>query len=554
VLLASLALLLAPVGVRAEEEPEKPKPSAPAAPVLAGSSALAAEVAAQPDILSFRSTQLIDPFVYRSILKLPAGSSPDQATAKLVAEQIISFLRNAGYDLAKVRAVPVDDKIAIDIDEGSLDKIIITGAGWLKAIRFRNALRMPGEIFNSKVLSQEMPRLAKSFGLKSWRWELWPVHMLDADNATAYASIEELRVLPMVRAARGFEMRIFPEGEAWGSGLAPEVNLTGQFGLILGGRYRGRNLIQDGDRWQFHFRVGSILRSGLVDGATEFVNFWDYLSMRWISRSWDGSGQGLRATVVARSELWTMQRSELWLEKYRIENTEVGTGAGAQLTPAFSLYLTAGIQRHWLFDIVPAVGHPPTSVVTEVPGAANRLFLRLNSQYTFNPDALRRDVRDMIEVELSGYQPARFDSDGYLSFDLQARKLWPVGWHELRAATHITEQLGNVPWTDEVLLSNHLRIGFGLDKYTERIATFLFDFRYSLLRDKLKTGVFADLAFYRHLPRDDPEEKLVVAGSVGPGLFLLFMEAIQFDLFVGAGWSSDGYLSPGLWLHIQETF
>ena len=53
------------------------------------------------------------------------------------------------------------------------------------------------------------------------------------------------------------------------------------------------------------------------------------LATRWLSRAWDGSGRGLRMTIVTRAELWMVQRGELYLANFRIGTFEAGSGAGA---------------------------------------------------------------------------------------------------------------------------------------------------------------------------------------------------------------------------------
>src|SRR5207302_474259 len=81
-------------------------------------------------------------------------------------------------------------------------------------------------------------------------------------------------------------------------------------------------------------------------------------------------------------------------------------------------------------------------------------------------------------------------------------RLFTFGWHELRAGGRVAGET-EVAYVDEIPLADHLRIGFGLDKYTRRVASLSLEFRYSLLRDKVKVGVFNDVGVWRHLPRDD---------------------------------------------------
>jgi hypothetical protein len=525
----------------------------PGGPVLSGTNKTAAQTGGE-ELITFRGTQLLNEFVYRAVVKLPEGAKASHEAAREVATQLAAFLREAGYELASVRAQAKGAQIEVEIDEGALDKIIVAGIGWLGALRFRATLNLPLDIFNRRLFEVQMPLLAKQFGMRGYTYELWPVHLVDADNASMLAGVEELRAMPMVRPARGYELRIFAQTEPWGAGFSPEILLNGPIGFGIGGRYRWKDILQPGDRWQWHFRTGGAFRPYLPkDSGSRFVNTNDYLSVRWLSRSWGGAPSGLRMTIVPRAELWTLQRRDLLLESYRIGTLEVPAGAGAQLTQEFALYFTVGLQRRWLTDVTPAAGSALAPEVAKVPGVSSRGFLRLNSQYTFNPRELRQDLRDSVALQLDTYQPTAA-GDGYFRFDLQGRWIFPLGWHELRAGAHATGELGNILFTDEVALSDHLRVGFGLEKYTHRVGTASLEFRYSLLRDKVKVGVFNDTGVWRHLPREDAAQKASLAGSSGVSLGLFLFDELQLDAYYGLGWSTDHYSSTGLALAIKEAF
>ncbi len=529
------------------------EPGGRGAPVLSGNNTTAVQAHGQ-ELLTFRGAQLLNEFVYRAVLKLPEGASATQETAREVAAQLAVFLREAGYELATVRTKVKAGQIDVQIDEGALDKIIVAGVGWLGALRFRAKLNLPLDVFNRRLFETQMPVLARQFGMRGYRFELWPVHLLDEDNASMLEGVEELRAMPMVRPARGYELRIFAQNEPWGAGFSPELIINGPIGFGIGGRYRWKDILEDGDRWQWHFRTGGALRPYLPkDAGARFVNTNDYLSVRWLSRPWDSSPRGLRMTVVPRAELWTLQRRDLMLESYRIGTLEVPVGAGAQLSPEFALYFTLGLQRRWLTDDVPASGTTLSTEVTKVPRVSSRGFLRLNSQYTFNPGELRQDLRDSVALQLDAYRPGSSDS-GFLRFDVQGRWIFFFGWNELRAGAHATGEGGNIFFVDELALAEHLRVGFGLEKYTHRVGSGSVEFRYSLLRDKVKVGVFNDTGVWRHLPRDDAQQKASLAGSSGISLGLFLFDEIQVDAYYGVGWSTDSYMSTGLALSIKEAF
>jgi hypothetical protein len=537
------------------------------APVLRGSSKDAS--VQHQDLLVFKGASLLNEFVYRAIIRLPPDAAPNPATARLVASEVAGFLREAGYDLAKVRAQVKGDQIEVAIDEGALDKIIFVGAGWITALRFRAMLNLPLDVFNRRLFEQQMPKLQKKFGLSNYTYELWPVHLIDADNESALEQVEELRAMPMIRPARGYELRIFTKGEPWGTGFSPEVLLGGSIGYGVGGRYRWKDLLQDGDRWQMHFRVGGAFRSHLDGSGTYPVNSNDYVSARWLSRSWDGTPSGLRMTIAPHAEIWTLQRGDamLHVEQYKIGTAELGTGAGSQLTPEFSIYVTLGLQRRWIYDlqnaalplnlpppIPPATSYPLAPDVAKVPSVSNRAFLRMNSGYVFNPEELRQDLRNGATLQLDAFRPVSGDR-GFFRFDAQGHQLFFLGWHEIRLGGHVSGEAGDIWFVDEIPLETHLRIGFGLQKFTHRAGSLSVEFRYSVLRDKVKIGVFNDTGIWQHLPRDDAKMGAELAGSTGLGAFFFVFDELQIDAFYGVGWATDGSPSrTGIALAIKEAF
>jgi len=532
-------------------------------PVLTGTNATGAEPE-RDSLLVFHGTQLLNEFVYRAVLRLPADAGPNVETARQVAGQLAVFLGDAGYELATVRAEVKEQHIDVRVEEGALDKIIVAGVGWLGALRFRAKLNLPLDVFDV-----QMPQLARQFGMTGYRFELWPVHLLGADNASMLEGVEELRAMPGIRPARGYELRIFASTEPWGTGFSPEIIINGALGFGIGGRYKWRDILQIGDRWQWHFRFGGTFRSYLPPAPTAAdpqptssgsrpVNTLDYVSVRWLSRSWNSSPSGLRMTVVPRFEKWELQRPDLQLESFRVVNLELPAGAGAQLSKQFGLFFTFGPQRRWITQKNPATGYTLLQEVADVPKVSTRMFLRLNSQYTFNPAEIRQDLRDSVALQLDAYQPTSQDptlsSSGFFRFDLQGHVLFPLGWNELRAGAHVSGEAGNIWFIDELPLFDHLRIGFGLGQYTHMAGSGSLEFRYSILRDKVKIGVFNDTGVWRHLPRNDPNEKAELAGSFGASFGLFVFDEIQLDAYYGLGWSSDGYSSTGLALAIKEAF
>jgi len=184
---------------------------------------------------------------------------------------------------------------------------------------------------------------------------------------------------------------------------------------------------------------------------------------------------------------------------------------------------------------------------------SNRVLVTGLTQYTFNPTELRVDTRNTLSLELDAYQPLGGER-GFLHVDAQASRNFGFGWHELRALLRATGEFGAVLFTDEIPLDDHLRIGFGLEKYTRQMASTRLELRWSLVRDKIKVGPFSDQGVWRKLASDDPRQPVELAGSSGGGVYLFILDELQVDAFYGLGWSTDGFTRTGFNLQIKEAF
>src|SRR5256885_15808776 len=147
----------------------------------AGSSAAALE---RP-LVVFHGNVLLDEVVYRSALDLPESARATSVEALEVSARIRGLLRRAGYDLASVRATVKGDQIAVEIDEGRLDKIIVLGEGLMESFRFKLELAMPAGVFNRPILERQLRVLAERYRLRQNSYELVPVDAQEGGDPPA---------------------------------------------------------------------------------------------------------------------------------------------------------------------------------------------------------------------------------------------------------------------------------------------------------------------------------------------------------------------------------
>src|SRR5207245_10271499 len=132
----------------------------------------------------------------------------------------LRFLRRAGYDLATVRAEVHGEHIAVDIDEGRLDKIIVFGEGIMETFRFKLELSMPAGVFNRPILERQLRVLADRYRLRRYSYQLVPAEVQENPGPRT-AQIE----LPGIRPGLRYELHILIASSPWSRGFSPEVSI-----------------------------------------------------------------------------------------------------------------------------------------------------------------------------------------------------------------------------------------------------------------------------------------------------------------------------------------
>src|SRR6267143_3468207 len=209
-------------------------------------------------LVELHGNVLFDELVYRSVLDLPESSRATPADALGVSAKLLGFLRRAGYDLATVRAKVQGEQIAVDIDEGRLDKIIVFGEGIMETFRFKLELAMPSGVFNRPALEGQLRVLADRYRLRHYSYDLVPVEVQENPGQ----SIDELD-LAGIRPGLRYELHILIATSPWSRGFSPEVSIGSPEGLGAGGQYREQDFWVPDDRWELRARVAGAVRQHL---------------------------------------------------------------------------------------------------------------------------------------------------------------------------------------------------------------------------------------------------------------------------------------------------
>ena len=288
--------------------------------------------------------------VYRSFLDLPANTRATEETARQVAIRVSRFLHRAGYGLATVRAHVQGEQIALQIDEGRLDKVIFLGGGAFETLRLRLELHIQQDVFNRYELERQLRDLAKRMGLSEFAYEIVPVA-----GAPAHVQAEDIDPIEkysfgMVRPGRPYELHILVQPGVFRPGLSPELEIDSAEGGGLGLTWHDGRLFFADDRWQVSGRAAGALRQRL-DGTGSDVSFTRALG----EAEYDAPSIAgvVRPSLRARADLSDRQRPDLGLESFMFTTLDAAAQILFAPLPHLSASLAAGVERRLLYSVEP---------------------------------------------------------------------------------------------------------------------------------------------------------------------------------------------------------
>jgi len=542
-----LALGMFVAAARAGEEPPVPLPEPPRARVE-----LEKDAVVPRPLLVFHGNVLFHDFIYRSLLDLPKYATATVAEAHEVASRLEEFLRRAGYELATVNAQVEGDQIVVEIDEGQLDKMVVIGQGFVETIRSRLEISLPANVFNRPFLEQRLRELGKRYKLNLYSYELAPVAVppiSDESDEYGFYNLRPLLGLPADRPGQRYELHVFIASASGTQGVSPELEIGSPEGLGVGASYGAAGLLIKGDRLELLGRVAGAIRSNLDTDSSKPVLSRLLGQARWFSAP--VLGPAVRPELTLRANLWQLQRSDLRLNNYSLSTFSASLAANTTFRPGLSVTLGLGLERRMLYNIQKAMNSSP--LIDETPRGQTRPYIEALGEAIFNPAELRTDRKHRLNLETRFYPGSTSSSSSYW---LRAgyQRYFPIGWHELWIQAHGTLLGGQVLFMDEEPIGRHMHGPFGASEFATRLLSNGVEFRYSIVRDLLKLGIFYDQVMYGAIDRVAGSQSLRFAASGGLALHLLMADEFQLDFYFGAGVTTAGAVEYAPSLSLRQVF
>lgn len=490
--------------------------------------------------------------VYRAVLDVPPESLPEPETAQLVADQLQRFLLKSGYELSRVSVVLEENGLTVRIDEGRLEKVVFRGRFTLPMLRFKIALDLPKEVFNRPQLEREVARRAKELGIDAPTWELIETESVKHDGVQVVeAPTIVIAGRSIIQPQQRFELH-FTFGEpAWSTGLGVDVRTSWMDGLEIGLNYQSKSLAFTDDRWRVALMGGLGLRNDLPQNNIYIFPSRLIADALWYSPALDESGTS-RAFLSLHTEGIARQRRDFGLENYFALRSELSFSLQVRPWRSLSLFAGAGMQYFIVGGLQAPLGAPPPFTIADptrlrnfVEGRVDLIFFDGDSRYD------RRHAL-FLEGRLSA-NITRFDLPPFAEARLGYQLVVPIGWHDVWIRAKGTWMSGDVMFPFEEVLGEHLPAVFG-DIWVQKAGGVRAEFRYSLVRDIAKVGLFANALAFGEEQRDVGKTVPRFGAGIGPTAHVLIEGIFQLDLFLNFSLLSNGRFSTGLLVWLNKVF
>jgi hypothetical protein len=504
-------------------------------------------LAAGRDLLDIEGNLVLVDEVYLAVVQVPDDAEATAATAAAVAQQILEFLRRAGYELAKVEATAVGGRIVVTLDEGRLARIVVKGRDVASSLVVRLTVELPYDVFNKPQLERMLQEHQR--GETPVRYTLVPVSEVKHDGL----QIDPLALLAggqsTATAPGAYELHIdFSGGKGGKPGLGVSVIAAVSPDSMRGGaEVRGSSGIVDGDRWDVESQVGAAYFANLRTQA-EKLRFSRVLGDgRWLTPAF-AVGR-IRASLRVREDLARRQRKDLLVESYWWNRVEAAAGFAMEPRRGLDFAVELGAQQRDLFGVSQIEGPDTTMPV----GSSSDLvwFVAMTGRLVFDPDRLRVDRRHRVLLDFRQFVDV--GRKPLWQLDASYRRVFEFGWNELWLRGTIAGVGGNYGIADAIPM-RFLRGVFGSQFYLDRAAAVILDYRFSIQRDVFKVGLFHELAVFRDAVGSPSPGDGHVGNSFGPSFHALVLDVFQFDLSYAVGFLADGTFDNGISLNLEKAF
>ncbi len=473
-----------------------------------------------------------------------SGKSISLSAGEAVAA-VEKFYRGRGFLLVKVHVInDSGDGLSLYVDEGRLAKIVVHEPNNYYALKYKQAIDIPGRVYNTSVVQKNVDKLKARYGFAAVTTGLektgdYDENVIQIDRVLNSIVLFEKKVQVFSKYPAEYELHFYFDygdgsngpglrREGWGlnidyeypSVFIPEISLY------------NNGILSAGDYLETDFSAG--FDTGL-DGVLSMhphntlkIPPQRTFSMVGTEYRFAPVGQTI-FTPVIRGRLYhsASGRPDLGYSSFKYLSLRGTLAPG--VTPLDNLNISAGLgcesNRFYGIEEDPFV----TGQEDISEGLKNYPFTEL--RVVFDPLPFRPGIRkeknatltfthyfdgvEFSELSLNGAHDFEFSNLSILSF-----RLWAVFNNS------------SAPFNHHAPVHSQNFKGFsGLSYHANRLIEFSSEYRFSVYQDYIYTGLYCDWALFR------PEGLIIsgVKGGVvaGPTVRILVYDQFEFTMYVG---------------------
>ncbi|NJK88895.1 MAG: hypothetical protein HC923_05470 [Myxococcales bacterium] len=286
-----------------------------------------------------------------------------------------------------------------------------------------------------------------------------------------------------------------------------------------------------------------------IVGDAEGRRFWSRLGGAF--RYWTPpiGRSGIRPFLWPRALVISRQRLDLDLGSYDFVQAEPVVGADIPLTSWLDMSLGMGLQYRRLLQ----TDEGPEAARLQRTDPVSDLRAALLAQFRLRAGGqLRVDRLNQINLEARIY--TLFARQDLADLRGSYERTFSFGFDDLEIGVSGQALLGDVTFTDEVRVSDHLRGLYGDELFTDAIGSVRLEYRYSLIRELLKISAFHDAAGFRGIDRLSLTESFRIGNAFGVGLHSLAFDAFRLSIYGVLGFISDEGPDAGFAFSLRQLF
>lgn len=494
------------------------------------------------------------------------GERTSSATGEIIAD-IENFYRGRGYPLVRVHVISdTAGELSLYVDEGRLGKIVVHESNNYYALKYKQAINVPGRIYSPEVIQKNIDELKRKYGFAEVITKLEKIpdyddNVIQIDRELNRIVLFDQKIRIFSQYPAEYELHFyFDYGEGrkgpglrrngWGFSIdydypslfIPEISLYTSDLLIekdyfeadfsagfdpgLGGllNLHPRNTLEFPPRRTF----------SMVESEYRFSPL-DYAFFTPVIRGRIYHSAGGRSDLGYSSFKYLSLRGTLAPGITPFEDLNLYAGVGCEFDRFYEIEEDTHVSGR---DEISEGWHnyPFTEIRLIFDPLPFRIGTRKERNYTLTFTHYFDGV-EFSELLVRGAHDFEFSNLSILSFRVMG-----------------VFNNSNAPFNHHAPVSSQYFKGFtGLSYHANRLAELSSEYRFSVYQDYIYTGLFMDWAFFR------PEGLMISGGKAGvvAGPTVRFLVYDQFEFIIYVGWDRlfpDGSSQKNIKVRLTRTW